>query len=85
MSISEGLYCCNVFVSALESTSRATGLRSRLRCNIDTEYGDDTLFPKRRREDDTKRCESPENHLSYPHHKTPKNYLNWTASIPLCT
>jgi len=74
MGIFEGLYCCNVFVSALQGTSRASWLGSRLRCNIDTENGDGTLLTKRRREDETKRCESLENHLSYPRHKNPKNY-----------
>jgi hypothetical protein len=74
MSTSEGLYCCNVFVSALQNTSKAYGLGSRLRSNNDTERGDGTLLPTRRSEDDTRRCESPENHLSYPRHKNPKNY-----------
>ena len=63
-----------MFVSALKRTSRASGLGSRLRCNTDIEYGEVKLLPKRRREDDTRWCESPENHLSYPRHKNPKNY-----------
>ena len=73
-SISEGLYCCNVFVSALQGTSTANVLGSRLHSNIDTEYIDGTLLPKRRGEDDTRRCESTENNLSYTSHKNPKNY-----------